>query len=292
MSRISEVIEKDAELIEDALKEYLSDIAADVPDLAEAMRYSVLGGGKRIRPFLVLEFCRAFGGDTDKAVPLACALEMIHCYSLIHDDLPCMDDDDLRRGKPSTHIKFGEATALLAGDALLAYAFEVASSAPLSPESLRTAIACLSASAGPDGMVGGQVLDLYAERNEISENTLKRLYSMKTGALIKCACLLGCTAAGAGEDIISAATDYAEKIGLTFQIIDDILDVTSTESVLGKTVGSDEEHNKTTFLTFMSIDDARRIAKDTTASAKESIRKYDKESILCEFADYLLNRYK
>ena len=292
MNRISQIIEQDAALTEEALTEYLSSFRNEVPVLADAMRYSALGGGKRIRPFLVLEFCRVFGGDPEKALPLACALEMIHCYSLIHDDLPCMDDDDLRRGKPTTHVKFGEANALLAGDALLTYAFETASKADLDPQSVVKAIRYLASAAGPDGMVGGQMLDLFAEDNEINEAALRSLYSMKTGALIRCACVLGCIAANADSEKIEAAVSYAEKIGLTFEIIDDILDVTSTEGVLGKPIGSDLEQNKTTFLTFMCIDDARKTAKETTKAAEDAIAGYDREGVLTDFAEYLLARNK
>ena len=292
MSRLSEAISNNASIVEKALAGYLAGVREDVPVLAEAMKYSVLGGGKRIRPFLAIETCRTFGGNVENVIPLACALEMIHCSSLIHDDLPCMDDDDLRRGKPTSHVKFGEANALLAGDALILYAFETAAKSELPPSYIADAVNCIASAAGANGMVGGQMLDLFAEDNEIDEQTLRKLYSMKTGALIRCACMLGCIAANAGEEEIDAVYKYSEKIGLTFQIIDDILDVTSTESVLGKPIGSDIEQNKTTFLTFMSIDDAERTAKETTRSAIETIRPYDKDGLLCDFAEYLLNRKK
>jgi len=295
LNKIGNRIEEDAALIEKALEKFLSLDDERIPYLFDAMRYSVLGAGKRVRPFLVLEFCRLAGGNVEDAVPFACALEMIHSYSLVHDDLPCMDNDELRRGKPTTHVKFGYANALLAGDALLTYAFEtILASDKIDPTAKCEGVKTLSHAAGPLGMVGGQQIDLDSENKNISLDLLKYLHSLKTGALISCACDLGCIAAGVCEDhpIRKAAREYSTAIGITFQIIDDILDVEGDESIFGKPIGSDAEQGKTTFLTFMSIPEAKRYAADLTAKAKTALSVFDGHDVLCEFADYLLSRNK
>ena len=295
LNKIGNRIEEDAALIEKALEKFLSLDDERIPYLFDAMRYSVLGAGKRVRPFLVLEFCRLAGGNVEDAVPFACALEMIHSYSLVHDDLPCMDNDELRRGKPTTHVKFGYANALLAGDALLTYAFEtILASDKIDPTAKCEGVKTLSHAAGPLGMVGGQQIDLDSENKNISLDLLKYLHSLKTGALISCACELGCIAAGVCEDhpIRKAAREYSTAIGITFQIIDDILDVEGDESIFGKPIGSDAEQGKTTFLTFMSIPEAKRYAADLTAKAKTALSVFDGYDVLCEFADYLLSRNK
>ena len=293
MDKLKEVIVEDAKLTEEALSEYYSETDEDLSLILDAEKYSLFAGGKRIRPFLVLEFCRMFGGNVKEAIPFACAIEMIHTSSLIHDDLPCMDDDDLRRGRPTNHKVFGYANALLAGDALLMRAFEVAATAPVSAEAIRNAVAALAASAGDFGMIGGQIMDI---NNMVNENTdiekLKKLHRKKTGALIRCSVLLGCIAAGLGwnDERVSAAMKYADNIGLAFQIIDDILDVVGDESTLGKNIGSDAELGKTTFMSYYSIDEARALASDITSEAVESIAGYDGSQILRDFAVYLLNR--
>ncbi len=294
-NRIGSRINEDAVLTEQSLEKFLSLDDKRIPHLFDAMRYSVLGAGKRVRPFLVLEFCRLAGGDVNTAMPFACALEMIHSYSLVHDDLPCMDNDTIRRGKPTTHVKYGYANALLAGDALLTYAFEVI----LSDESLDPAAKCeavkvLSRCAGPLGMVGGQQIDLDSENKSISLELLKYLHSLKTGALISCACELGCIAAGLQEDhpIRKAAKEYSAAIGVTFQIIDDVLDVEGDEEIFGKPIGSDAEQGKTTFLSFMSISEAKAYAAELTEKAKNALSSFKDSEVLCEFADYLLTRNK
>ena len=292
--KILQRINDNSVLFENKLKEYLDITHGDFPGLFEAMRYSVLDGGKRVRPFLVLEFCRLFGGNRDIALNFGCALEMIHSYSLVHDDLPCMDNDELRRGKPTTHIKYGYANALLCGDGLLTYAFEVLSRSCADPAQICDALSCLSHYAGVFGMIGGQQIDLDSENKQISIEKLKLLHSLKTGALIKCACELGCISAGIkkGDKRRDDALEYASEIGVTFQIIDDILDVTGDAELFGKPIGSDAENGKTTFLTFMSVDEAYSYASKLTEQAVQTVKKYPDNEILCEFAKYLLDRKK
>lgn len=295
MSELKIRINDDAALMERTLEKYFSINDDKYPVLFDAMRYGVLDGGKRVRPFLALEFCRLWGGEDEAVLPFAVAIECIHSYSLVHDDLPCMDNDTLRRGKPTNHVKFGEANALLCGDALLTYAFEVASSNELvSADKTVKAINLLAAMSGPMGMVGGQQIDLLSEGTSIDMDTLKYLHARKTGCLIRCAALLGCLAAGDKCDNVKyeAADKYASCIGLAFQIIDDILDKIGDEEIFGKPIGSDEEQNKTTFMTFMSIEEAFEEARKLTDEAKAAICNFENSGILCDFADYLLNRNK
>jgi len=286
-------LEENSSLVEKALDSFSRDFDEDFGVVIEAQRYSLLGGGKRIRPFLTNEICRALGGDINASMPLACALEMIHTYSLIHDDLPCMDDDDMRRGKPSNHKKFGYANALLAGDALLTRAFGVVAEAEtLTGEVKAEAIRLLSAAAGYRGMIGGQIIDLDSENKQISFEKLLKLHSLKTGALIVCAARLGCVAAGYGADSREyiAATEYAEGIGVAFQAIDDILDVTASAEQLGKPTGSDKDNGKTTFLSFFDIDGAKNYARERTESAKTALGNLPNSERLAALADYLLER--
>ena len=239
--------------------------------VCDAMRYSLQNGGKRIRPVLTLEFCRVCGGNVEAALPFAKAVEMIHTYSLIHDDLPCMDDDGLRRGKPSCHVEFGEAFALLAGDALLTLAFETLVTASLPAERKVEACSLLSKAAGFAGMVGGQELDLQNEGCDIPVELLRKTDALKTGALIKAACLLGCVAADASQDQRNAASVYAENIGLAFQIVDDILDVTGSTETLGKPAGSDEENDKTTYVSLLGLKESKRLADELTQKAVKAL---------------------
>ena len=277
-------------MINDALEKYLPK-SDDI--VSEAMKYSVRNGGKRIRPMLTLEFCKACGAEPEKALPLACAVEMIHTYSLIHDDLPCMDDDDYRRGKPSCHIAFGEANALLAGDALLTLAFETAVKADIAAENVVRAVKELSYSAGILGMVGGQVLDLQNENKALTLSELEQIHNLKTGELIRVACVLGCVAAGADEEKIKAAEAYAKGIGLTFQIVDDILDVTSDAETLGKPIGSDAENQKTTYVSLLGIEKSKEVAAELTRKAKAALAVYDENTeALSLLADNLLIRKK
>ncbi len=259
--------------IEKAMDSFLPSASDERKIVTDAMQYSVHNGGKRIRPILTLEFCRVCGGDIENALPFACAVEMIHTYSLIHDDLPCMDDDDLRRGKPSCHKAFGEAYALLAGDALLTYAFETLTKAEnVSEEAIVRAVRTLSNLAGTEGMIGGQVIDLISEENTPDLDTLNRIDAYKTGALIKSAVLLGCIAAEVTDEaVLNAASVYAESIGLAFQIVDDILDVTSSTEELGKPVGSDDKNDKMTFVKLLGIEKCKAWVNDLTNRAVEAL---------------------
>ena len=230
-------------------------------DVCRAARYSLLGGGKRIRAVLVLSVCDMLGGDPQTARAFSAAVEMLHCYSLIHDDLPCMDNDDLRRGRPSCHKAFGEATAMLAGDVLLTEAFEAIANAPACPQACVQAAKALGLGAGSRGMVYGQELDLKYEALAATEEQLRLIHRNKTGALINAAVQMGAAAAGADADQCRALEAYAYGIGLVFQIVDDVLDVTSTAEQLGKPIGSDSENGKTTFVTLYGAEGAMELAK-------------------------------
>ena len=286
-------LKETAGAVEEALADVLGSVHTGTTAVAEAMRYSTLGGGKRIRAFLVLEFARLFGASREAAMPFACALECVHAYSLIHDDLPCMDNDPLRRGKPSCHIAFGEAEALLAGDALLTYAFETAASNDrVSPKSAALAVKTLAAEAGPRGMVGGQTLDMKSEMKDWDE-----LYAMidgKTAALIRASCMLGYYAATDDPDpeTVRKITAYADGIGIAFQIRDDILDVISDTATLGKEVGSDAKNDKKTALAFMSLEEADNKVKALTASACEAVAGFDGAEVLTALALWLSERMK
>ncbi len=283
-----------AQKTEEALAVYTECSAADLALIYEAERYSLLGGGKRIRPYLVLAFCRLYGGEEAAAMPFACALEMIHTYSLIHDDLPCMDDDDLRRGRPTNHKKYGEAMAVLAGDALLTRAFGVAASnGAVSPEVALEAIRTLSASAGDGGMIGGQALDILGEeRDVLTLAELERLQSLKTGALIRAAARLGCLAAGKmpSSPEAMAADTYAARIGLAFQIVDDVLDVVGDPALLGKKTGVDKDKHKITFMNYYGVDEALAYAARLTEEAVAAISQYEGSDDLCALAHYLSKR--
>lgn len=286
-----------SELIEKALDEFLIK-DSDVKKLVDSMEYSLMAGGKRIRPKLVLEFCRACGGNPENALAFACAIEMIHTYSLIHDDLPCMDNDDMRRGRPSNHCAFGEDAALLAGDALLTLAFETVLSKKAvkatSPKAAADAGRLLASFAGVSGMVGGQFIDLSIEGKKVDAQILKKMYDKKTGALLKASCMLGCIAAGADEEKLKAAEEFGGKLGLVFQIIDDVLDVVSTTEVLGKPVLSDEQNEKTTFMSLYGEEKCRKLAEELTDEAIKSLEVFgkDESAKLREFAVKLLNRNK
>lgn len=260
--------------------------------MRKAMAYSLGNGGKRIRPMLTLEFCRLCGGDYMDAVPFAAGIEMIHTYSLIHDDLPCMDDDDVRRGKPSSHKAFGYANALLAGDALLTLAFEtVLSARNLSSQAKAKAGLELAKAAGCSGMIAGQVMDLANEGRKVSLDEVKATDRRKTGELIRVSALLGCIAAGADEEKINAAECYCNNIGLAFQIVDDILDVTSDEETLGKPIGSDNENEKSTYVSLLGLEESKRYASELTEKAKEALEIFGSEGdFLLELADMLSGR--
>ena len=291
MLSINDELYAAAQMTEFALDSWLSPVYSGDTVLAEAMRYATMGGGKRIRGFLTIHFCRMFGGTDAASLPFACAMEMVHAYSLIHDDMPCMDNSDLRRGKPSCHKAYGEANALLAGDTLLTQAFEVASYNPsVSPETVRLAVRELAHGAGALGMAGGQYYDLAVDCSTFDE--LVRLQQMKTGALIRCACLLGYYAATDKPDpaVITNIHRYADGLGLAFQIIDDLLDVQGDEAVLGKPVGGDEKNGKKTILTFYSPYEAEELARKCTQDAIDAIRDYPGSELLCALAQHLMKR--
>ena len=265
-------------LIEEFLPTLLPCEDCTEKNVVKSVKYSLLAPGKRLRPTLLLAFCDVCGGDVAAALPYACAVEMIHSYSLIHDDLPCMDDDDLRRGKPSNHIVFGESTALLAGDALQALAYEaMLNDKALEKTGLNGAKAAgiLAKTSGLLGMVGGQIIDLETEGSNPSLETISEMYFKKTGQLIKAPCLMGCVLANADEKKIKAAEIYADKIGLAFQIIDDILDIISDTETLGKPVGSDIENQKVNYVTVLGIDESRKIVDNLTKEAVEALNIFD-----------------
>lgn len=279
-----------------ALLNYLPKDNLPQKNVFDAMIYSVMAGGKRIRPVLTLEFNRVCGGKIESAMPFACACEFVHTYSLIHDDLPCMDDDALRRSKPSCHIKFGEATALLAGDALLSLAFETAlcdnNIVNVLPHNVSRAAYELAKASGANGMVGGQVVDLESEGKKISLDRLTFMHANKTGAMIIAAAKMGCIAANSDEKKIAAAEEYAKKIGLAFQIVDDLLDVEGDEKALGKPIGSDKEQNKTTFVTYYGIEKSKEIINSLTDDALVLLDNFNDTDFLKELTVKLSNRRK
>lgn len=284
-------IEETRLLIEGALRACFSG-REPMAGLYDAMEYSLLSGGKRIRPLLTLETCRMCGGDVAAALPFACAVEMIHTYSLIHDDLPCMDDDDLRRGRPTNHKVYGEATAVLAGDGLLTAAFETAleGSGDLPPARVVAATACLARAAGGRGMVGGQALDMAAEGRAVTPWDVEQLQALKTGALLSAAAEMGCIVAGGEETARAAVAQYAQKLGLAFQIRDDMLDVTGDVATLGKPIGSDAENEKTTFVTLKGLDGCRTLVERLTQEAQQALAAFPEGGLLCWLAQSLAGR--
>lgn len=256
--------------------------------LFEAMKYSLFAGGKRLRPILSFEFCRMCCGEWERATPLAAAVEMIHTYSLIHDDLPCMDDDDFRRGRLTNHKVYGEAMAVLAGDALLTDAFCVASTAPLEGKNMADAVGVLSECAGSLGMVGGQVLDIFSEQRQCTESEILEVQSRKTGALINAACALGAIAGGATEEQYDAACRFAAALGLAFQIRDDMLDVIGTREEMGKTVGTDQTKN--TFVRLYGLERCEQLVRQYTDIALDAISIFPDNAFLCQLALKLTDR--
>lgn len=259
--------------------------------VVEAMAYACSAGGKRIRPVLTMEFCRLCGGQASPALDFAAAVEMIHSYSLIHDDLPCMDDSPMRRGKPSVHKAFGEDMALLAGDALLNRAFETMLHTNASPERAMTAAAILADNAGIAGMVGGQVIDLQSEGKSISLDTLEQLQDGKTAALMIASCKMGAVIGGGTAAQIEAAAVFGREIGLSFQIVDDILDATVTAEELGKPVGSDAAHAKSTYVSLLGLEAAKDLAAKRTQTAIEALAVFGEDAdSLRQLAQALLER--
>ena len=260
----------------------------------DAMKYSLDAGGKRIRPVLLLEFACIFGVSVNDAMPFAVALEMIHTYSLIHDDLPCMDDDDLRRGKPTNHKVFGEAVAVLAGDALLNRAFEhiLDNANDLDSDIVLKALRCLASASGADGMIGGQVIDMEGEHRSLNVGEIEQLQDMKTGALIKAAAKIGCILGQASVAHVSLAEDYASNVGLAFQIKDDILNVEGDAGVIGKDVGNDEVSGKATFVKLLGLDACKKRLEELTEKAVLSAKKLPDGEFLAWLAYMLLTRDK
>ncbi len=289
---IKGILENYRKLVDNRINELFPESNVKYNEVIKAARYSLLSGGKRIRPAIMMEFSKLCGGKPEDALDFAVALEMIHTYSLIHDDLPCMDNDDMRRGKPSCHKAFGEDIALLAGDTLLTEAFFVASNAAVPQDRALKAVAFLSSNAGLHGMIGGQVLDLSFEKSAPDAAALQDMYMRKTGALLIAAASIGCIAAGKGnEENLRSAAKYGYHLGLAFQVIDDILDVTADEKLLGKPVGSDDKNNKTTFVTLYGIDKAYAIAAQLTNMALDALDEFDGDTtVLYEITNYLLDR--
>ena len=278
------------EYIENYLKNFMEQFREEPQEkLYDAMAYSLLAGGKRLRPILAFDFCRMCGGSWENAAPFAAAIEMIHTYSLIHDDLPCMDNDDLRRGRPTNHKVFGEGIAVLAGDALLTDAFMVAANAELpDPRQMGLAISVLAHNAGSLGMVGGQILDIMSEEREISEEEILNIQSRKTGALINSACVLGVIAGGGTEKQIEAAARFAGCLGLAFQIRDDMLDVIGTQEEMGKGVGTDETKN--TFVRLYGLNKCEELVQKYTNSAIDSLKVFKETEYMTALARSLTDR--
>ena len=276
------------------IEDYLKNIYQEFKDepqksLFDAMEYSLLAGGKRLRPIFAMDFCRMCGGDWKNAAPFAAAVEMIHTYSLIHDDLPSMDNDDFRRGRPTNHKVYGEAMAILAGDALLTDAFMVAASAKLlNPQDMGFAISVLAQGAGSLGMVGGQVLDIQAESRELTEQEVIDIQSRKTGALINDACVLGVIAGGGTEEQIAAAARFAGALGMAFQIRDDMLDVIGTKEEMGKGVGTDAAKN--TFVRLYGLEKCEELVQKYTDTAISMLDAFDEKEYMISLAKSLTDR--
>ncbi|MGE4353507.1 MAG: polyprenyl synthetase family protein [Oscillospiraceae bacterium] len=278
-------------IINSALDGYFKPVGESYGKLLEAMRYSLLAGGKRIRPILVLEFCRISGGNYADALPVACAVEMLHTYSLIHDDLPCMDDDALRRGKPTCHVAFDEATAVLAGDALQAEAFATILTAPLDCTVRAKCAEILALAAGTRGICGGQMLDIRAEGLILSKNELKDIHNRKTAAMISAACTIGVAVGRGGDAQMRSAEAFAAALGLAFQVRDDMLDCVSTVEELGKPIGSDKDNNKSTFATVMGLEACENLVLSKTEEAKQALRDgFEDTSFLEWLADKMAMR--
>ncbi len=296
MARLyTESLQQHCDAFERALPDYMPKTGGLQTVVAEAMAYACADGGKRIRPVLTMEFCRLCGGDPSAAMPFAMAIEMIHSYSLVHDDLPCMDNSLLRRGRPSTHAVYGETMALLAGDGLLNLAFETMLRAEnrvgISAERVLGAASALADASGIDGMVGGQVIDLASEGKAIELSTLEALQEGKTAALLTAACVMGARLAGADEKQEEAARLFGYNVGLSFQIVDDILDVTASADELGKPVGSDADNEKVTYVSLLGLDEARRLAAERTSAALEALDIFEEEAdSLRQLAQALLTR--
>ena len=280
-------------LVDSKLSEFFNPSGMSYDGLLKSMHYSLTAGGKRIRPTLVLEFCRISGGDVEKALPVACAIEMLHTYSLIHDDLPCMDNDDLRRGKPTNHVVYGECTATLAGDALQAEAFGTIARSELPAENKIACVEILADAVGSDGMCAGQYLDMVGESKRLTEEELDDINSRKTGALLIAACRMGVAAAGGSGEMLEAAAHYGACVGAAFQIRDDILDVISTSEELGKPIGSDAQEHKNTYMALLGESKCMEMIEKLTNQAKSALcGAFDDTKFLCDLADSMVTRRK
>ena len=291
---MKEYMQKKIELINQELDSIYSKDTALNATLAKSMNYSLMAGGKRLRPILIMAAADAVGADGEKFLHLATSIEMIHTYSLIHDDLPAMDNDDYRRGKLTNHKVFGDGIAILAGDALLTMAFEVIADSPnIDTEKKLKVIKEMSSAAGAEGMVGGQVIDLESECKHIDMDTLRKMHSAKTGALFCAAIRSGAILGGATDKQLADLTQYARCFGLAFQITDDILDVTGDEASIGKPVGSDEKNHKSTYVTLGSLQSAQELAQKAVNEAKKALADFGTEAdFLRELVDYLISRKK
>ncbi|MBI5055417.1 MAG: polyprenyl synthetase family protein [Nitrospirae bacterium] len=281
-------------LVDNFLKKYIASKKKqkDCPEqLSEAMDYSLLAGGKRIRPVLAISSYAAVGGRSNNILPVASSIELIHTYSLIHDDLPAMDNDDFRRNKPTAHKTFGEATAILAGDALLTDAFNIISNTDADPEKLIRVIRELSYASGPEGMVGGQTVDILLEGKKVKKDDIVYIHTHKTGALIRGSVRIGAIMAGSSPEKLAALTEYGEKTGLAFQVVDDILDITGTKEELGKTAGADKAKGKNTYPSAFGIKKSRAIAERLVNDSVKALKCFDsKADPLREIAGYILSR--
>ena len=293
MSEFSAELENRRKCVENYLEKQFAD---DVPQsiLYEAMRYSLLAGGKRIRPVLVLSFCEACGGEMKFALPAAGAVEMLHTYSLIHDDLPCMDNDDYRRGRLTCHKVYGEDVATLAGDALLTAAFRSLTKMDVPPERALRCVAILAAAAGEEGMVAGQILDLEGEKRTLSEVELRNVHRHKTGDLILAACQMGAVLGGGSETQIQSAGEFALHLGLAFQIRDDILDCVGDKEELGKPIGSDVQNGKSTFVTLFGLDQCQSLVEQETCAALHALEsgQFNRSDFIIQLANSMISRMK
>ncbi|GAB6099009.1 polyprenyl synthetase family protein [Halanaerocella petrolearia] len=290
--KVKDFVADKGQIINQALEDYLPAEEDKPTKLHKAMRYSVLAGGKRLRPILTLVAAKLVGGKEEKVLPAACAIELVHNYSLVHDDLPAMDDDDLRRGKPTNHRVYGQAMAILAGDGLLTLAFEMmAKLDDLPQDRVLLATKELATAAGNKGMVGGQAADIEAEGKRIDKGELDYIHCHKTGALLQSSVRIGAILAGANEQELDALTTYAQKIGLSFQVVDDILDIEGDSEKLGKDVGSDLNRDKATFPALYGLEESKKMARRLCQEAKDVLHIFGREAeILLELADYIVDR--
>lgn len=288
-----DILLEDSEMVESYLEELYTEGGRCDGQLYASAKYSLMAGGKRVRPALTLEFCKLFGGDVKRAIPFAAAVEMMHTSTLIHDDMPALDNDELRRGKPTNHKVYGESIALLSGDAMAIDSFGIlVGEESISADKKLLAVKYLSDAAGSHGVMRGQTIDKFGEGNKLTLDELLTLHANKTGALIRASAQLGVLAAGFDEDSeeMKAAVEYAERIGLAFQIVDDVLDATSSEDTLGKSVGGDSTLCKNTFLSFYSVEEAEGYAARLTAEAIDYIQKYRDHERLAALAEFLAVR--